>query len=141
MKEASWNDCIESKSSIKITPDKQKAESLIETAKQRIKQTFKEINKDNINFAFEDYYSSILELIHALVILESYNVKNHICLGFYLKDVIKREDLFRIFDDCRYKRNSLTYYGRRMDFETAKATITKSKLLIKEIETILQTRK
>jgi len=138
MKEASWIDCIEAKSSIKISTDKQKASSLIETSKERIKQSAKELNKNNANFVFEDYYSSVLELIHAIVLIKGYNVKNHICLGYYIKDILKREDLFLIFDDCRYKRNSLTYYGKRMDFETAKATINKCKILIKEIEKILK---
>jgi len=138
MKEASWIDCIEAKSSIKISTDKQKASSLIETSKERIKQSAKDLNKNNANFVFEDYYSSVLELIHAIVLIKGYNVKNHICLGYYIKDILKREDLFLIFDDCRYKRNSLTYYGKRMDFETAKATINKCKILIKEIEKILK---
>ncbi len=138
MKEASWQDCVETRSSIKITPDKQKASSLIETAKERIKYTNKEINENNINFVFEDYYSSILELIHAIVIINGYNVKNHVCLGFYIKDILKRKDLFIVFDDCRYKRNSLTYYGRKMDFATAKQTIIKCKILIKELKSIIK---
>jgi len=55
-------------------------------------------------------------------------------VGFYLRDVLKRKDLFLIFNDLRYKRNSLTYYGRKMDFETAKKTIEECKFLMKEIE-------
>ena len=48
MKEASWSDCLYSNSSIKITPDIEKAKSLIETAKERIKRSetlFKELKK------------------------------------------------------------------------------------------------
>jgi len=59
---------------------------------------------------------------------------NHLCLGFYLRDVLNREDLFQIFDDLRYKRNSLTYYGSRMDFETAKGAIVGCKRIIKELQ-------
>jgi uncharacterized protein (UPF0332 family) len=136
MKEASWQDCIDSKSSIKVTPNQQKANSLIETSNDRIKYSNKELNENNANFVFEDYYSSVLELIHSIVILKGFNVKNHICLGFYIKDILKDEELFLIFDDCRYKRNSLTYYGSRMDFETAKQTIAKCKILIKRLKNI-----
>lgn len=132
MKESSWGDCLEYNNSIKITPDKEKSISLIETSKERL-TILKEITEKTANFIFEDYYSSILEIIHALILLEGFKVNNHVCLGFYIKDILKRDDLFRIFDDCRFKRNSLVYYGKRMDFETAFNTIEKSKLLFNEL--------
>ena len=141
MKEASWDDCIFSNSSIKITSDKEKAKSLIETANGRIEFSAKELNDKNANYVFEGYYSSILELLHALALLEGYKVTNHVCLGFFLRDILKREDLFRIFDDCRYKRNSLVYYGKRMDFETAKNAIEKAKKLVKELKNLLKEEK
>jgi len=86
---------------------------------------------------FEDYYTSIVELIQAIAFSEGYNILNHVCLGFYLRDVLKKEDLFRIFDDLRFKRNSLTYYGNRMDFETSKQAIKKSIKLIKELQSLV----
>jgi len=70
--------------------------------------------------------------------MKGFNISNHICLGFYLREVLKREDLCIIFDDLRYKRNSLTYYGTRMDFETAKQAIEKSKKLISEIKKLVK---
>ena len=140
MRLASWEECIESNNSIKITPDKQKANSLIETSSDRIKNSNKELNENNANFVFEDYYSSALELMHAIVLINGYNVKNHICLGFYIKNILKEEKLFLIFDDCRYKRNSLIYYGSKMDFKTATQTIIKCKILIKELKSIIKNR-
>jgi len=137
MKESNWEDCIDFKFSIKITPDRAKAKSLIETSKGRIDYISKDPNEKNANYIFEDYYSSVLELIHALLILNGYKVSNHICLGYYLRDILKRDDLFRLFDDCRFKRNSLVYYGKRMDFETSIKTIEKSKKLFKEITLII----
>ncbi|MEK6830874.1 MAG: hypothetical protein AABX77_02495 [Nanoarchaeota archaeon] len=138
MKEASWNDCLHSNLSVKITPDKGRAKSLIETAENRIKFSNKELNENTANYIFEDYYSSILEIVHAFVILKGYKVDNHICLGFFIRDVLNREDLFRIFDDCRFKRNSLVYYGKRMNFETAKGAIERAKKLINEFKKILK---
>ena len=136
MKESSWGECLDYSSAIKITPDKEKAASLAETAQDRIKFSLKRLNEKNANYVFEGYYSSILEIIHAIVILDGYKVNNHICLGFYLRDALKNDELFRLFDDCRYKRNSLVYYGKRMNFETAKDTIEKAKKLIKELKKI-----
>ncbi len=135
MKEASWTDCLETNSALKSSPDKGRAKSLIETANERIK-LIKSINEQNCNFVFEDYYTSILELLQALVVIKGYKITNHVCLGFYLRDILKRDDLYLIFDDLRYKRNSLTYYGKRMDFETAKNSIEKSKKLIETIKKV-----
>ena len=137
MKEASWNDCIDSNSAIKISPDKEKAKSLIDIAQGRIEAS-REVNEKTVNYVFEDYYSSLLELVHAIVLCKGYNVSGHICLGYYLRDILHREDLFRIFDDCRYKRNALVYYGRKLDFETVKESLSKSMLFIDELKKIIK---
>ena len=133
MKEASWNDCLSNNSARKISPDINRANSLLETAQERI-SLIKEINEKNSNFVFEDYYTSLLELLQATTFKKGFNILNHICLGYYLKDILKRDDLYPIFDDLRYKRNSLTYYGSRMEYETAKQAIEKCKKLITAIE-------
>ena len=140
MKESSWDECLISNSSIKVSINKEKVKSLIEIAEDRIKVSIKEVNADNGNYVFEDYYSSILEVVHAFILLDGFKVNNHICLGYYLRDVLKREDFFRLFDDCRFKRNSLIYYGKKMDFETSKSTIEKAKSLFKELNKLVKER-
>ena len=163
MKDNDWADCLTNNSARKISPDINRAKSLqysnliiwcslcwstiqasntntdyscwtpiIETAKERI-SLITEITEKNCNFVFEDYYTSLLELLQAIAFTQGHNIQNHICVGFYLKDILKRDDLSQIFDDIRYKRNSLTYYGRRMDYETAKWAIEKCKKIIKEL--------
>ncbi|MEK6826544.1 MAG: hypothetical protein AABX90_02865 [Nanoarchaeota archaeon] len=77
-------------------------------------------------------------MLQALIIYKGYKIINHICLGYYLRDVLERGDLFIIFDDLRYKRNSLTYYGKRMDFETAKTSIEKCRNLMKELKSSVE---
>lgn len=133
MTDSSWNECIENNSARKVSIDNETAKSLIETARERI-AVINEVNERNCNFVFEDYYTSVLEFLQALVKIQGFNVLNHICLGFYLRDVLKNEKLFRLFDEVRYRRNSLTYYGRRADFETAKDSIEKCKQIISGIE-------
>jgi len=138
MKPSTWNECIDFNTSLKISPDKPKARSLIDTAQGRITYLKEhEIKQENANYIFEGYYASVLEQIHALLLLQGFKSENHICLGFYLRDTLKREDLFRMFDDCRFKRNSLVYYGKKMDFETAKEAIQKCIKLIKELNFLL----
>lgn len=139
-KESRWEECIESSSSTSVTPDKSKAKSLVDTAVGRNQYLNEnEIKESSANYIFEGYYSSILEMLHALLLLQGYKVTNHICLGYYLRDILKREDLFRLFDDCRFKRNSLVYYGRKMDVSTATAAIKKCKKLIEESKRLLKT--
>ncbi len=133
MKEANWNECLENYSTREITPDIKRADSLIETAKERT-SLIREINEKNCNFVFEDYYTSLLEILQALAFKRGFNILNHLCVGYFLRDFLKRENLFRLFDDLRYKKNSLTYYGNRMDFETAKQAIEKCKKIIKELQ-------
>ena len=138
MKETTWNECLEKNSSRIITPDKQRAISLIETAFARL-NVIGNITEKNCNFVFEDYYTSMLELLQAKSFIDGYNVLNHICLGFYLRDILNRNDLFLIFDDLRYKRNSLTYYGNRMDFEIANQSIKKCEKIVGELKKISKT--
>ncbi len=139
MKESNWEECLETNSSVKISSNISKVKSLKDTALGRIEFLEKnKIDESNANYIFEAYYSSILELMHGIILLEGYKVSNHICLGYYLRDIMKEENLFRLFNDCRYKRNSLVYYGRKMDFEVAKEAICKSKDLIKMLLNMLE---
>jgi len=133
-----WNECLESNSSIKITPDIQRAKSLLETSFERIKFINKDLNENTANFMFEDYYTSILEMLEAIVLLNGYKVFNHVCLGFYLRDVLNRKELYMIFDDLRFKRNSLVYYGKRMGFEFANKAINDSKKLISDLNSLIK---
>lgn len=138
MKEGNWEECLENDCSLEVTPNKPKARFLIETADGRIKYVREnQLKESNANYIFENYYSSVLELAHALTLLAGFKVNNHICLGYYLRDVIKNDSLFRLFDDCRFKRNSLIYYGKSMDFEVAKGAIKKCETLISELKLLV----
>jgi uncharacterized protein (UPF0332 family) len=134
MKVNDWDECVEFGISLEVSPDKAKVKSLIDTSSGR--NDFLKTNKiteSNANYIFEGYYSSVLELLHALILLKGYKISNHVCLGYYLRDVLKKGKIFKLFDDCRYKRNSLLYYGRKMDYETAKEAIENTKILIEKL--------
>jgi uncharacterized protein (UPF0332 family) len=135
---SSWEDCLEKNFSIKTYEDILRGKSLIETALHRIKYINKDFNKNTANYIFEDYYTSILEMLEAIILFKGYKVFNHVCLGLFLKDILKKEDLFRIFDELRFKRNSLIYYGKRMMFEDAKLSVTKAIIFIRELKNLLK---
>lgn len=141
MKESSWDECISEKSSMTASSDKAKARSLIDTARGRIEFISKsKMTPESANYIFEAHYTSALEILQAIVSIDGYKVSNHICLGFYLRDVLKRGELYRIFDDCRLKRNWFVYYGRTMGYETAAHTIEKCKILLKELLQIVNSK-
>ncbi len=133
MRESDWEECLEDDNVRRITPDVERAKSLREIAKERM-SLFDEINKKNCNFMLEDCYTSLLEVIQSLAFKKGYNILNYVCLGYFLRDILKREDLFRTFDDLRYKRNSLTYYGTKIDFEVSKQAIKNCKRIIRELK-------
>jgi len=138
MKESSWFECVDNHICIKVSVDRARAKSLIDTAKARIKYAQKSrINEENANFIFEDYYSSALEMLHALLFLNGFKADNHICSGFFLRDMLKRINLFRIFDDARQKRNNLVYYGKKADFETTKEQIIRLGKFINKLNNIM----
>ena len=137
--QSSWDECIETNAALAVTPNKFKAKSLIETAKGRINFLSEvTIKESNANYIFENYYSSVLELIHAIVLVNGYKVGNHICLGYYIRDILKKYDLFRFFDDCRVKRNALVYYGKTMEFEVANESIANCSKLIAQLNILLK---
>lgn len=133
MKEQSWNDCLNNNTAKMISPDISRAKSLRETAYERI-DVAADINEKNCNFVFEDYYSSLLELLQAKAFEAGFNILNHVCSGLYIRDILEKDDLYLVFEDIRYKRNSLTYYGNRMDFETAKSSVNDCKKLMEELK-------
>jgi len=131
----SWKECLENDCAIPVSPDSQKAKSLIKTAKGRIK--FLQENKikdENANYIFEGYYSSLIEQIHAIAIAKGYKISSHIGLGYFILDVLKKRKLYKLFEDCRFKRNSLLYLGSTMDKKTAIQSIKQIKQILFELK-------
>ena len=130
----SWQDCIDDYCAIKISVDIQKINSLLSTANGRIDFVNSiDITDNNVNFIFENYYTSILELLHSIVLKKGFKVSNHICLGFYLKDSLNNRKVFDLYDELRMKRNSLVYYGKQMDTKIVRNSVDKSKRLYEEL--------
>lgn len=137
MKLSDWSMCLASAHARSVSPDRARAASLVETADARIAVS-PSINTKNCDFVFEDYYTSLLEVLQALLFSRGYNVSNHVCIGFYIRDVLGRDDLFAMFEDLRYKRNSLTYYGNRLEYEVALDAVEKCKGLMRELGEITE---
>jgi len=137
-----WKDCLDEDCVIEVSVNREKANALFKTALARIEFLEKnKIDESSVSFIFEGFYSSALEILHAIIILNGFKVNNHICLGFFLRDEINRSDLFRKFDDGRYKRNSLMYFGKDMDYSVGKDSLENIEFLIEELKKIFEEKK
>ena len=83
-----------------------------------------DINNMNISAYVSLAYDSLREILEALCILNGYKVLSHICIGELLKKIAGQFD-YEEFDRLRWIRNSINYYGEKVDFEQGKEIIDK----------------
>ncbi len=139
MTDGSLEECILEGHIIKISPDKEKAISLKKIALGRINFINKiKLTNHNAQYIFESYYTSLNELLQSIAYLKGYKILNHICLGYFLKDILNMKEYYDVFNFLRKKRNSLVYYGDTIEKDLAITLINQCKklinILLKEIE-------
>ncbi|MFH0949126.1 MAG: hypothetical protein V1802_01415 [Candidatus Aenigmatarchaeota archaeon] len=132
---------------IEITPDKERAKSLLGTVAMRldaIKLLYKTDSKKFASKIIEEYYESILELITALLSLDGFKTRgdmtgSHIIVIDYLRENYSelKEHEIQLVDDLRKKRIGIKYYGRHVNIDylisnetSIKDIINKLKLLV-----------
>ncbi|MCD6464407.1 hypothetical protein J7L02_02690 [Candidatus Woesearchaeota archaeon] len=82
------------------------------------------INARNISAYVSLAYDSLREVLEALCVLKGYKVVSHICIGELLKNILEDFD-YEEFDRLRWIRNSINYYGEKVDFEQGRNIIKK----------------
>ena len=90
------------------------------------------INEINISAYVSLAYDSLREVLEALCILKGYKVLSHICIGELLRDILEDFD-YEEFDRLRWIRNSINYYGEKVEFEHGKEIIKKIFVMKKKI--------
>lgn len=99
--------------------------SLIEMAEiKEIAVNTAKINEINISAYVSLAYDSLREILEALCISKGYKVTSHICTGELLKTLAANFEFYE-FDRFRYIRNSINYYGIKIDFEQGNELIKK----------------
>ena len=109
---------------IRITPDRERAKSLLETVAVRLDAIKLLQRADSRKFSskiVEEYYESILELITAIMSIDGFKTRSdapgsHIAAIEYLRESYKEleESETGLIDDLRKKRVGITYYGRHV---------------------------
>ena len=127
------DDCFKKELIKKTKIDRELISSLIEMS-EISEKTVKtaEINQMNISAYVSLAYESLRQVLEALCISKGYKVLSHICLGELLASIIEEFD-YNEFDRIRWIRNSINYYGKKIDFEQGKEIINKIFLIKKKI--------
>lgn len=107
----------------KISPDKSRAEFLLEESRVSLEGLKERINKigineKNANSIIKDCYDIIMEIIRAKLLLEGYASSGqyaHEGEISYLKELDFLDNEVSFLNELRYFRNSVTYYGKILD--------------------------
>lgn len=109
----------------KVAVNKNRAMSIIEISSIKSKTVMSaDINEENIIAFLPMAYDSLREMLEAYGFLQGYNVSNHECLGRLIKELLPEFDGIA-FDRFRFVRNSINYYGEKINLEEGKILIEK----------------
>lgn len=119
----------------KCSIDKQRAEFLINESQNSLDGLYERvekigINKKNANSIIKDCYDILIELIRAKLLLTGYKSSGqfaHEAEISYLTKLGFPNNEILFFNDLRYFRNSVTYYGKILDEEYANKVLAFTK--------------
>ena len=119
----------------KVMPNKIRASSLFKSSVQAI-ETAKEIplTINTSKSILRELYEGLREYCEAIGYLNGYKFLDHESIGFFLRDILKEQSLFKKFDRYRKLRNGINYYGNDVEVETVKEAIFEIPKLVKELE-------
>ena len=118
-------ECFQKSLIKKTIVDENLIKSLIEMSKIK-ENAVRKADVDNINISayVSLAYDSLREAMEAICISKGYKVLSHICIGELLKSLLKEFE-FEEFDRLRWIRNSINYYGTKVEFKQGKEIINK----------------
>lgn len=105
--------------------DEELIKSLIEMADIN-EMTVKNARIDTLNTSsyVSLAYSSLRQVLEAICVSRGYKVISHICVSELMRSLFEDFD-YDEFDRLRYIRNSINYYGTKVEFEQGKEIINK----------------
>jgi hypothetical protein len=125
----------------KQSPDKSRAEYLINEAEKSYSFLLKKINKigvddESASDLIKTCYDIIMELIRAKMLLEGYNASGsgaHEAEVSYTQKLGFSQNDINFLDQLRYFRNGIVYYGTNVNKEYAEKVITFTKKIYKKL--------
>jgi len=117
----------------KATIDESLISSLIEMAGiKEITVKKAKLDEQNISAYLSLSYDSLREVLEAICISRGYKVLSHVCIGELLKNLLNDFD-YDGFDRLRYTRNSINYYGIKVEFNQGMEIINKIFVMKKKL--------
>ncbi len=111
---------IDEGSIIKITPNFERAKSVIRDSEDRIKDSdLLDVNRFP-KFIFENYYDAVRDLLDAILLMDGYKSYSHEAPIAYLSKKGFDITIIRRLDNFRFLRHGSKYYGRKISIEEAK---------------------
>ena len=119
----------------KVMLNKIRASSLLGSSVQAI-DTARVIplSNNSSKTILRELYEGLREYCEAIGYMNGYKFLDHESIGFFLRDILKEQSLFKKFDRYRKLRNGINYYGDYIEIETVKEAISEIPELIKELE-------
>ena len=90
------------------------------------------LDEQNISAYVSLSYDSLREILEAICISRGYKVLSHVCVRELLMDLLKDFD-YNGFDRLRYTRNSINYYGIKVEFNQGREIINKIFIMKKNL--------
>jgi hypothetical protein len=125
---------------IKITPDKEKARSIVKMV-SLIKERIKKQERDKMAaLIIADYYEIIKELITAILLIDGYKTLSHKDLIDYIKEKYKEFSIHEIsvLDDLRVLRNRIAYEGFFIEPSYLERNEPLFKEIIRKLENLIE---
>lgn len=108
---------------------------LVETAETNLNIISKiKLNEKSYSLIFKDSYDILRSMCEAVSLLKGYKIYSHEALGLFFKVILKEESIFQKFNKFRIMRNSIQYYGKKIDYNEAKIGIEEIKKIIKALK-------
>jgi len=132
---------------VKVTPDRERAKSLLKMANLRLDNIGLVEREDARKYTskiIEDYYEMIIEIVTAIMSLDGYKTRSdavgsHIASINYMrryKEIGGHE--IALMEDLRKKRIGVKYYGREVGFDYLARKEKSIKDLINKIKSIAE---
>ena len=118
-----------------VIKDNTRAKSLIKAAENAILSA-KELRVLEHNYVsiLRELYEALRQYCEAIGYVQGYKFESHESITYFLKDILKENELSIKFDRYRQLRNSTNYYGKSIAIETVEKALTEIPEIINRLK-------
>ncbi len=133
-----WQECNKQGYAKKVELDSGRIQDIIKSSNDR-ERTAKllPVNETTKETVISLFYDTLRELLEALALKHNFKIYNHECYTSFLNNILKDEALALEFDSLRLLRNSINYYGKKIELTDSRLILLKLDKLIRKIKELL----